>query len=159
MATSSEDQFRRLLLMRSEIALTIADHFLNLATPSGGSGDSLSFFREIKADLHAAEAVHIALLIHSGVSWDAVATRYGITRQALHKRFRASCDQTMTEAEEHEDLHESSLRDRSDSIDVTYSNFLEDIYSDLERGGRIWANRRKRKGWWWHEDDIEEWWN
>lgn len=108
-----EEEISRALRGRAALLLELAHQAMlsaNSYDVEGGQPDpwDVSMMRNLLDD---SEALGAALCSRSGVSWDSMAGRYGVSRQALHRRLASRGDVLWSRAQRHEDVWSVPERD------------------------------------------------
>lgn len=141
---------QNLLINRSRRFLELTTAALAFADPCLLTANHPTYFPGLtRGAIEQAEASHVALLRFSGVSWDALAGYYEVSRQALHRRLSQTVDNTF----------EDSARDveynvRQINWDVDYlRGSAEHLISSLDleiydEGVAVWGARSRQPGWW-----------
>ena len=94
------------------------------------------------------EEYSCALMNYSGVSWDAMATYYGVSRQALHRRLASGANNSFEQAQQDSRLNHDELVISLEIIDLAVEHL--EVLLDQELSGTVqtWQERRKTAGWW-----------
>lgn len=148
-----EEEISRALMRRAALLLELAYQAIISSTSydvEGGQPDpwDISLMRNLLED---SEALGTALCSRSGVSWDSMAGRYGVSRQALHRRLASRGDLLWIRAQHRKavwsvpdrDLLPEQLQGALDSWSKSVHERAVVLASDL-------ARLRSSPGWW-HE--------
>ncbi|MFC6133936.1 hypothetical protein [Streptomyces spororaveus] len=149
MTLSQHDRLRNLLLALSDAALDLANDGVVLAHPREGSALGLVIAPSLRSKAAHVEALACAVLRHAGVSWDAMAGRYDVTRQSLHRRLSAATDQVAQDAQRFAAGHELSVQQELGLLVVACERLQQNFDSALDAAPEAWEARRKTPGWWW----------
>jgi len=150
MSDPSTPRMTNLLLATSSSAMSLASSSLYFAAPSPIDDPSLvgEFFKTMRRELDDLEAGICALMRYAGVSWDALAENYDVSRQALHQRLAARADEILAEAQTYPALNHSQFYFDLELVS-NYANRMKASFDqDLSDVVEIWQERRKRAGWW-----------
>jgi hypothetical protein len=150
MSNSSTRRLTNLLLATSSSGMSLASSSLYLAIPSLPNHPIAvgRYFRQMRSELDELEAGTCALMRYSGVSWDVLATYYGVSRQALYRRMASRADRLMEEAQDSPEIYgytfDTELQSALGMIGGLKSSFDE----DLSNATQIWQARQKKTAWW-----------
>jgi hypothetical protein len=159
MATSS-DRIHNLLLARSVSAISLANTLLSMADPCGAAANRIAPISAyaIREGIREVEAETCALMLKSGVSWDAIATRYQVSRQSLHRRVAFLADERLNRANDSVGYNEGNLHYYLRSAVESAVHLQDSVDAELVEGIDIWNNRRLRHGWWrLSYDELDLW--
>ncbi|MER5810008.1 hypothetical protein ABT143_17780 [Streptomyces sp. NPDC002033] len=153
MTSSQHDRLRNLLVALSNAALELANDGVALAHPREGAALGLVITPTLQSKVAHVEALACAVLRHSGVSWDAMAGRYDVTRQSLHRRLSASADQVAENAQKLAAGQEMSAYQELGLLVAACQRLGQNFERELERAPESWEARRRTPGWWWEPGD------
>jgi hypothetical protein len=152
MSSSSQDRIYNLALARSAEALKLATIALMIADPStepkygfivfGGGSDSL------RGTSEQIEAQSCALWRLAGMSWDAIAGYYEVSKQSLHRRMSRQSDLELDRAQVNVEINEQDIEYSLEILSVFSDDILANFYRDLEQFPARWEALRKQHGWW-----------
>ncbi|MCX4628913.1 hypothetical protein [Streptomyces sp. NBC_01443] len=149
MGNSFEANMRELLVLRSSTALGVASSLAGLADPTSEIANSPAACAELRNEMAVLEAQTCAVLRQGGVSWDALAGFYGVTKQSLHRRLAGRVDQAVVLARDYSALHEEDLRMGLSFLAGANRRLRGGLERKLDTSAELWGQRRKAAGWWW----------
>jgi hypothetical protein len=127
----------------AKYSLFISDH-LSIDHPN----DAAAIFKTMRSNLISMEESVAALMNYSGVSWDALAAYYGVSRQSLHRRLASGAAESWENAHENERYNRAAIDENIKSIRSSVA-YLESSFTErLPDAIRMWQERRKRPRWW-----------
>lgn len=155
MSDPSAQRLYNLALAASSAAASLAASSLRLVIPSefDHPGEVAEYVMEMRADLAALEEYYCALMNYSGVSWDVLATYYGVSRQALHRRVARRAYESIEESQQYPYMHYSDFVENLNIIQRAANFFIDSPDEKISDAVQTWQERRKRAGWW--RDDGE----
>lgn len=153
MDASTEVRLRNLLVALADQALDVATSAVMLADPIEGPLHGLRYMSEIKRRFESLECLVVAALRHSGVSWDVIASRSGVTRQSLHRRLSSSVDDEVEFSQRHPDMNEADIFRNLGILAAAIQSYQARLPDLLDEGVFVADERRHRPGWWWPERD------
>lgn len=146
---SSIDPVTKLLSARAATAVDIAWRVFLYADPCELEPD-LRYLREIHRLVRTFEAAHCGVLQVTGMSWDALAGDYRISRQSLHRRLAPEVDRILSQPA-------MSVGDRSlETIEMAAEHLREEFDAEVTSAPRVLKQLRKYPHWW-HDWDVSEW--
>lgn len=151
MPSPQQERLKNLLLALADSALDLASSGVALAHPHEGPASSLLIGPGLQDRAARVEALACAVLRYSGVSWDAMAGRYNVTRQSLHRRLSARADEVTDFAQKYADLYEVTVPENLTRLVHATERLAYHYERDLEQAPAVWEERRKTVGWWWTE--------
>ncbi|MCD2464405.1 hypothetical protein MBT42_12650 [Streptomyces sp. MBT42] len=152
--TPAETRMHNLLAALSDAALDLASSAAHLARPAEGPEFGLKYMGEVMRTADAVEELVVAVLRHSGVSWDALASYRGVSRQSLHRRLAESVDQATERSQPLVDMHLEHARLHLDVLKRSIKNLDRTFEASLEPAAVEWRRRVHMPGWWWKEYDA-----
>ncbi|MEU9021632.1 hypothetical protein [Actinomadura sp. NPDC048394] len=139
--------------MRAETALGMASYLLGVADPceAADPGEIVieaGVIRSLQKDLLQLEALTCALMQDAGMSWDAIASYYGVSRQSLHRRLAAASDKALQQAQDEPAVVEENLREDLGHAVTMVKHLARKIRPEIEQAAQVWRERRRQPGWW-----------
>lgn len=148
---TSTDPVAKLLMARAAAAADIAGRVLSFADPCD-IHPNLRILREIPLLVRAFEATHCGVLQVAGMSWDALAGEYEISRQSLHKRLAPVVDGVLGRPP-------VEVRDLDfEYIETTAGHLRESLNVEAARAPSALRELRKYPHWW-HDYVVDEWYS
>ncbi|MFG2814677.1 hypothetical protein [Streptomyces sp. NPDC048410] len=154
MDASAEARLRNLLVATSNQALEVATSAAVLADPLDGPLYGLHYMSEMKRRFDTLECLVVATLRQSGVSWDVIASRLGVTRQSLHRRLSKRVDDEVEFSQKYPDMNEEGIFRNLSMLIAALSSLRHGLPDRLDEGVLTAAQRRRQPAWWWSEDDA-----
>lgn len=151
-------RLERLLLARSGLAMSLSSSFNAIADPCSPAANNPRYWpmANLSEEVRTVEALSCALFTYSGMSWDALAARYGVSRQALHRRLGALADQAVDRAEAYPEHYRHALQFSQSVLEDRVPHISDSLQTELSRAVEVWGNRRKAPRWW--HGPSSEWW-
>ncbi|MFC8095238.1 hypothetical protein [Streptomyces sp. NPDC057301] len=150
----NEERMRNLLVDRSSTAVTLAIHFSRLADPVSASANSPQYWPRIRSTLKYLEAVNCAVFRQGGMSWDALASFYGVSKQSVHRRLSPDVDAAVENSQKYVELHEHQLRRDIPTLVDAADVEAETLLLDAGHQAKVWSQRRRTPMWWWDEGVV-----
>ncbi|WP_128506787.1 hypothetical protein [Streptomyces inhibens] len=151
-ATSYEERMRNLLVARSAAALALASTFGSLAEPTTEAANSPRLWPSIRGEIASLERLNCAVHRQGGVSWDALASFYGVSKQSVHRRLAKDVDSYIEYAQRYIELHEADVHSRTRYLHVAANISADQVLAGAEKQSRVWSQRRRVPNWWWRDD-------
>ncbi|GGO86480.1 hypothetical protein [Wenjunlia tyrosinilytica] len=155
MNPTAEDRVRNLLIALSEEALELATSALMLAHPIDGPAFGLRFIPELSQAARRLEQLTVAALRQSGVSWDVLAERYGVSRQSMHRRLSEDVDRQLEQAQLFPDMNQEHAERLLETASALASFLQESLVDDWEAGPNAADARRRQPQSWWREREAD----
>ncbi|MBI0381815.1 MULTISPECIES: hypothetical protein [Streptomyces] len=147
--TPAEQRIYDLLTALSEAALGLASSAVFLARPSDGAEYGLKYMNDVLNMTRHVEALAVAVLRHSGVSWDALASYRGISRQSLHRRLAQRVDAVTDLSQKYPDMHVDRAYQEIAILKRVIERLDQNLEAELEKAAPEWRRRVHKPGWWW----------
>lgn len=151
-ATPFEERMRNLLVARSATALSLASSVGNLADPTTRAANSPRLWPSIRGEIAALERLNCAVHRQGGVSWDALASFYGVSKQSVHRRLSKDVDTYIEYAQKYVGLHEADVHSRVRYLHAAASVSADHVLLSADQQARVWSQRRRVPNWWWRDD-------
>lgn len=142
---------RNLLVDRSATAISLAASFAALADPQSDSANNPRFWPGIRSAINFLEAQNCAVFRHGGVSWDALGSFYGVSKQSLHRRLSTQVDKVMESAQKYPGLYEPALILETSVLGLAATTSAEGLHRAAASQAQVWDQRRHAHTWWWSE--------
>lgn len=83
------------------------------------------------------------------MSWDAIASFYGVSKQSIHRRLSGRVDAAVENAQKYTSVYEHELR--IGELLRARSSYIpaEELLSAAETQAQVWEQRRRTPLWWW----------
>ncbi|MCF4139550.1 hypothetical protein L1856_26370 [Streptomyces sp. Tue 6430] len=146
MVSDMDERWLELVTGLSKAALDLASSAVTISQPVDGPVFGLRFIQDIAYQQQELERLLIAVLHHSGVPWEVLAHRYGVTRQSLHRRLAAPVKKTLTTGRN----QRLELR-KAEEATEHLADVAEIVFANLGRLGEaaaIWRQRQAEPQWW-----------
>ncbi|MFH8571664.1 hypothetical protein [Streptomyces sp. NPDC017993] len=151
-ATSYEERMRNLLVARSAAALRLASTFGGLAEPTTEAANSPRLWPSIRGEIASLERLNCAVHRQGGVSWDALASFYGVSKQSVHRRLSKDVDSHIEYAQRYIELYEADVHSGIRYLRVAANITADQVLVGADRQARIWSQRRRVPTWWWRDN-------
>ncbi|MFC5855425.1 hypothetical protein ACFPZI_27665 [Streptomyces chlorus] len=146
MPPDMDERWLGLITSLSKAALDLAASAATISQPVDGPVFGLRFAREIAHQQQEMETLIIAVLRHSGIPWDVLASSYGVTRQSLHRRLAASVEEALkTDRNQPAELRQAE-RQTGELADTAFVSFTS--LGHLDQAVAVWRQRRAQPRWW-----------
>jgi hypothetical protein len=123
-----------------------------MADPTSWQANSPRAWPDIRNEVRHLERLHCAVQRQGGVSWDALASFYGVSKQAVHRRLSKEVDAVVENAQKYVDVHEDDVRHGTYFVAVAPRLSAEEVLLSAELQASVWNQRRRVSAWWWSED-------
>jgi hypothetical protein len=133
------------------VGLSIATTALVYADPCE-LNPGLVGLRALRRELDDLEAASCGLLQMSGVSWDAMASWYQVSRQSLHRRLSPKIDSILRLTGS---FFEDDLERNRSSAGVFLRHLEDNLDAELGNAPHALKELRRRPGWW-HQDHTAD---
>ncbi len=145
-----ENELHNALVARAADLLSAATTCLALADMpiEGHPSFQLVRIRQAIHELESAEALTATLFVRAGASWDSLATRFELSRQALHRRLAARGEGQYGMAQEYSDLRQSDLDEGCRLVEVLASDIGSELSDALSERANELAELRRIPHWW-----------
>jgi hypothetical protein len=146
MVSDMDERWLELVTGLSKAALDLASSAATVSQPVDGPIFGLRFAREIADQQQELERLLIAVLHQSGVPWEVLARRYGVTRQSLHRRLATPVNEALaTRRNQRLELQqaEEATEHLASMAEIVFTNL-----GTLDEAAAVWRQRQAEPQWW-----------
>ncbi|WKV79542.1 hypothetical protein HBB06_16060 [Streptomyces sp. SNU607] len=146
MVSDMDKRWLELVTGLSKAALDLASSAATISQPVDGPVFGLRFIQDIAHQQQELERLLIAVLHHSGVPWEVLAHRYGVTRQSLHRRLAAPVNEALTTGRSQRlelQQAEEATEHLASMAEIVFANL-----GHLDEATAVWRQRQAEPQWW-----------